>query len=80
MHLVSNKLTLIGTVRKNKLELPVSFTNPNNRTVYSTVFVFQEKATIVSFCPEKGKVVTSLSFMHSTYDVDTNLQKSHKFF
>lgn len=74
-HLTSKKLSLIGTIRKNKPELPAVFTNPKHRSVYSTLFGFQEKATIISYCPRKGRIVTLLSTMHNTYDIDNSLEK-----
>jgi len=75
MHLISRNLSLVGTIRKNKPELPIEFTNSKNRTAYSTLFGFQDNATIISYCPKKGKVVTLLSTMHNNEIVDTTEQR-----
>jgi len=47
-------LTMVGTLRKNKPEIPPSFT----RFVPSMTsrFVYSNNATLVSYCPKKNKV------------------------
>lgn len=56
------KVTMLGTMRKNKLSSELlAF---KNRKVTSSVFVFTEQATLVSYCPKKGKNVLLLSTMH----------------
>lgn len=66
--LLSKKLTLVGTIRRNKGELPPNFVSTKDRSLYSTLFGFQKEAMIVSYCPKKGKIVTLLSTMHSMPD------------
>ena len=51
--LLQKKLTLIGTMRKSKPELPMEFTVAKGRNVKSTVFGFQQDAMIASYCPKK---------------------------
>ena len=46
--LLHKKLTLIGTMRKSKPELPMEFTVVKGRNVKSTVFGFQLDAMIAS--------------------------------
>ncbi len=62
--LLKRKVTMLGTVRKNKPELPPELLAVKNREVTSSVFAFTDKATVVSYCPKKGKNVLLLSTMH----------------
>lgn len=65
------KLTLVGTIRKNKRELPSEFVATKNRPIYSSYFGFSEKKiTIVSYAPKKNKVVLMLSTMHHDSSID----------
>lgn len=47
------KLTMIGTIRKNKRQLPIEFTKPQGRPVASSMFGFQKHCTLVSYVPKK---------------------------
>ena len=71
-HLKNDKMTLLGTVRKNKPELPPELVTEKGRTVMSTLFAYHDDATIASYCPKKGKVVTLMSSLHSKGEVDEN--------
>jgi hypothetical protein len=73
--LLEKRLTLVGTIRKNKRELPESFVNTKGRLPNTTMFCFQKDAMIASYCPKKGKVVTLLSTMHSQPNVDENSEQ-----
>ena len=73
--LLSKKLTLVGTMRKNKPELPPEFTKTRGREVMSTLFGFQKNAMIALYCPKKNAVVNMLSTMHNQPDVDENSEK-----
>lgn len=73
------KLTLVGTIRKNKRELPIELIATKNRPIYSSYFGFSEKkATIVSYTPKKNKVVLMLSTMHHDSLIDKNTNESKK--
>lgn len=50
-------LTYAGTIRKNKSELPIQFTNVRGRPVPSSMFTFSGNKTLVSFVPKRGRVV-----------------------
>lgn len=63
-----HKLTILGTIRKNRRELPLEFTHPIPRPEKTSIFGFQEKATICSYIPRKNKVVLLLSTMHFEND------------
>ena len=58
--------TLVGTVRKNKREVPPDFLNVSDRERKSSIFGFHEKATLLSYIPDKKikKVVLLLSTLH----------------
>ena len=69
-------MTPLGTIRKNRKELPSEFVNAKNREMLSTMFAFRDDATLVSYCAKKGKVVTLLSSLHCQAEVDnTHLGK-----
>lgn len=73
--LLSRQLTIVGTIRRNRKELPSEFVTVKDREVYSTLFGFQDDSMIVSYCPKKGKIVTLLSTMHSEPDIDHSNEK-----
>ncbi len=62
--LLKRKLTMLGTVRKNKPELPSKLLAMKNRKVTSSMFAFNDRATVISYCPKKGKNVLLTSTMH----------------
>ena len=70
--LLENRIAYVGTVRKNKPELPLSFTTTSGRHENSTLFGFQDSVMILSYYPKKGKVVTLMSSLHSQPTVDTS--------
>lgn len=53
--LKNHKLTLVGTLRKNKRQLPSEFIL-GKRPISSSMFGFQENCTLVSFIPKKTKM------------------------
>ncbi|XP_037931805.1 piggyBac transposable element-derived protein 4-like [Teleopsis dalmanni] len=61
--LLKRKITLVGTVRKNKRFLPVHCTVKELRKlpIYTSKFFFHEKETIVQYVPKRYKIVTLLS-------------------
>lgn len=68
--LSKKQMTLLGTIRKNRTELPPEFVTVKGREVLSSLFAFRDDATLVSYCPKKGKVVTLLSSMHTQPEVN----------
>lgn len=73
--LFEKKLTLVGTLKKNKAEIPPELLPNKNRPINSSMFAFSKEATLVSFCPKKNKAVILLSTMHSNDSVDCETQK-----
>lgn len=72
------KLTVIGTIRKNKRELPVEFSKPVSRPEKSSMFGFRNECTLVSYIPKKGKNVLLVSSLHHSDDINNetgDLQK-----
>ena len=62
--LLMQNLTIMRTIRKNRKELPTEFVSTKDRKEFTTLYGFQKKVMIASYCPKKGKVVTILSTMH----------------
>ena len=72
-NMVNNyNLTIVGTLRKNKKEVPSSFLANKNKEALTSQFAFDQKKTLVSFTPKKSKCVLLLSTMHNTKTVDPN--------
>nr|CAH7732023.1 unnamed protein product [Callosobruchus chinensis] len=70
------RLTVVGTVKKNKRELPTELTEIKSRPVYSSIFAYQQNMTLVSYVPRK-KNVLAVSSMHydGRIDQDTGDKK-----
>lgn len=58
------KLTLCGTMRKNKQDIPPVLLPHHSKAEKSSVFAFQDKYTLVSYVPAKNKAVILLSTEH----------------
>ncbi|XP_050293794.1 uncharacterized protein LOC126734284 [Anthonomus grandis grandis] len=71
-----HNLTVVGTVRKNKRELPPNISNVKNRKENSSIFGFQGRITVVSYTPKKGKNVIMFSTMH--HDAKINIETGEK--
>jgi len=65
-------MTLLGTIRKNKKKIPTKLTERKGRPENIFIFAFQDSATLVSYCPKKGRVVVLLSTEHDTAEVDNS--------
>ncbi|XP_071042565.1 piggyBac transposable element-derived protein 4-like [Parasteatoda tepidariorum] len=76
--LLNEKITLVGTLRKDKREIPEEFTVAKGREVNSSVFGFQKDITAVSYIPKKGKCVVLLSSMHNDDAIDTETGNKKK--
>lgn len=70
-----HNLTSVGTLRKNKTQIPPSFCVTRGREVKSCLFGFQNNMTLVSCIPKKGKNVLLLSSMHQDTKVDESSGK-----
>lgn len=72
-----HKLTAVGTIRKNKRQIPLALLNTRNRETESSLFRFLDNYTIVSYVPKKGKAVLLLSSLHHDDTIEKN-NKSQK--
>lgn len=73
--LLQKKLTLVGTLKKNKKEIPPEFLPCKEKVVKSTIFGFQKDKALVSYVPRKNKAVILLSTMHDTSNIDKDTGK-----
>ncbi|XP_055354003.1 piggyBac transposable element-derived protein 4-like [Paramacrobiotus metropolitanus] len=62
--LLKRNMTMVGTIRKNKGEIPDDFLPSRNRALYSTLFGFTNEFTLVSYVPKIGSAVILLSSLH----------------
>nr|CAI5867610.1 unnamed protein product [Callosobruchus analis] len=76
--LLKKKLTYIGTVRKNRREVPQEFLPNKKREEKSSLFGFQEDCTMVSYCPKKNKSVVLISSMHHDDAIDMETGEASK--
>lgn len=65
--LKKRQMTVVGTIRKNRKELPPVSIRMKSKPPLHSEFVFDHKlrATIVSYVPKKNRFVTLLSTMHT---------------
>nr|BAD07480.1 putative transposase yabusame-W [Bombyx mori] len=78
LHLLNEyRLTSVGTVRKNKRQIPESFIR-TDRQPNSSVFGFQKDITLVSYAPKKNKVVVVMSTMHHDNSIDESTGEKQK--
>ena len=68
--LLADGLTCLGTMKKNKREIPVEFLPEKTREVKSSLFGFQKHKMLVSYVPKKNKAVILVSTMHGQQSLD----------
>lgn len=73
--LLKEKTTMVGTIKKNKRELPPEFLPNKSRQVKSSVFGYQNDVTIVSYVPKKNRSVVLISTMHDDGEIDPETNK-----
>lgn len=77
-------ITMVGTLRKNKPEIPKEMLVTKNRPVYTTIFLYNEENNhqLLSFHQKKGKVVLLASTMHDspTVSVSSNKPEAIEFY
>ena len=59
-HLIQKKTTLVGTIRKNKAEIPISFNTSKKRDAGDFLYGYQKDLTLLSYVPKK--ISTFFSF------------------
>ena len=73
--LLEKNLTLLGTLRKNKPEIPLEMLPCMDRAEYSSIFGFDGKITIVSYVPKPNHAVLDLSTTHHDMQTEGEKQK-----
>lgn len=68
-------LTSIGTLRRNKPEIPPTFLPNKTKQPMTSQFAFDREKTLVSFTPKANKSVILLSTMHYNKDVNPHTNK-----
>ncbi|XP_031338368.1 piggyBac transposable element-derived protein 4-like [Photinus pyralis] len=69
--LQKHNLTLVGTLRKNKREIPEFFSAKiKERRINTSMFGFTKDMTLVSYKPKQNKIVLLLSTMHYADEID----------
>ena len=51
-----HRRTVVGTLRKNKREIPATFISGRGRDKYTSLFGFQEKCTLLSYVPKMNSI------------------------
>lgn len=68
-----HSITMVGTLRKNKREIPSAFRVAG--AIQSSKFAFSETQTLVSYTPKKNKIVLVLSTFHRTSEINSETKK-----
>nr|XP_061807312.1 piggyBac transposable element-derived protein 4-like [Nerophis lumbriciformis] len=76
--LKKKKMALVGTIRKNKAELPPHLVKVTGREVLSSLFAFSKDHTLVSYVPKKEKNFLILSTRHTEPEVMKTGKKKPK--
>ncbi|XP_049316958.1 piggyBac transposable element-derived protein 4-like [Bactrocera dorsalis] len=75
--LLDRKLTVLGTLRKNKPQIPLNLLD-TKKPVFSSTFAFNSKMVLVSYIPKKNKNVILLSTNHNKIEIHDSEQKKPK--
>ncbi len=73
--LLWRKLTMVGTVKKNKPELPAEIVQVKNRAPLYSKFAFTDTTAVVSYCPKKKQNVILMSTLHKDAAVSSGHDK-----
>lgn len=74
-YLLGVGLTFLGTLKRNKREVPPEFILDKNRMPGTSITGCQYDKTLVSYVTKKKKVVLLLSIMHDSIKLDENTRK-----
>ena len=77
------KFSYVGTIRKNKRELPNEFKSNRKREVLSSLFGFYQITSnldiaLVSYVPKKNKAVVLVSTLHNNAEIDETSKEKKK--
>nr|XP_020473182.1 LOW QUALITY PROTEIN: piggyBac transposable element-derived protein 4-like [Monopterus albus] len=68
--LLKKKLSLVGTIQRNKPELPLQLLQTKGRAMHSSTFTFTRTHTVVSYIPRQSRNVLLLSTKHRALHVN----------
>lgn len=74
-------LSYVGTLKKNKWQIPKEMKDLKNREAYSSIFAFSKNGTMVSYIPQnkkKKKNVLLISSMHTDGAIDEESGEKRK--
>ena len=75
IELLLKKTTCVGTLQKNKSDIPAEFQANKTRPIGLTFFGFDKDTTMASFFPKKLKSVLLVSTMHHDDKMDDQTGK-----
>lgn len=75
--LLNNHLTLTGTLRKNKREIPAELLAKKTNDIYSSIFCFTNRITLVSYVPKINNAVILLSTQFNDAGISTSEGKKN---
>lgn len=64
------RTTVVGTMRKNRRDIPKELLPSRAKEQFSSIFCFDDQLTLTSYVPKKSKAVILLSTMHHDDTVD----------
>ncbi|XP_050523011.1 piggyBac transposable element-derived protein 4-like [Daktulosphaira vitifoliae] len=73
--LKNHNTTVVGTLRKNKREIPLCFLDTKKRQLNSTMFDYDKDILLTSYVPKKNKNVLLISTMHEQGVIDPESEK-----
>ncbi|KAH9635219.1 hypothetical protein HF086_013246 [Spodoptera exigua] len=76
--LFENGTTMVGTVRKDKREVPQEFRVARGNPLHSSKFGFHPPCTLLSYVAKPNKVVIMISTMHNDATIDEDSGDSRK--
>ena len=68
--LLNRELTFVGTLKKNKPQIPKSFLPHKSRKEKTSLYGFTDEMSLLSYVPKKGKAVILVSSMHHSQHDD----------
>lgn len=75
--LLTKKLTYVGTLRKNKVEIPPQMV-AKKRNQFETIFGFQHNTTLLSYAPKKNRCVVMVTTLHHDNKIDESTGDAKK--
>ncbi|XP_071051378.1 piggyBac transposable element-derived protein 4-like [Onthophagus taurus] len=74
-YLLDKNITVVGTLRQNKHDIPKEIKASKDRVVYSSLFCFQNNVSMVSYARKKNKCVILLSTMHHDSSINDDAKR-----